>query len=370
MVDGTQDAPGGETGGAGPARWPRMVAIAAITVSLVVVVSVGVVSWVASDGLMKPGVSADCATPEALGIRYEPVGYQRADDDRRVHIPEPWILASPDPLKVRCLTQGEPPDGTLMSPDGTRLAGWYIPAAPGADPTWTVLLVHGWTADKSAMLPYVRELHDRYDVAVIDLRDAGRSDPRDVTAGVREQSDVRAMVDWLDTHKHPAHIALMGVSMGGATSALEAATDDRIDALILDSTHAHAEDAISAILWNDHLVPGALAGLVEYVASVRLGLDIRRADPIRTIPALGHRPLLIIHGDSDTTDRPWLSADVNLATALSAGVPVAIHTCAGAEHGHDADVCPGQWGAWVGDFLDHPPSPAPTAPPTPAASRG
>jgi pimeloyl-ACP methyl ester carboxylesterase len=331
---------------------------------------VGVVTWEASEGLMHPGVSADCATPEALGIGYEAVGYQRADDDHLQPTPYPTPPASADPLKAICPDRRQSPDGTLVSRDGTRLDGWYIPAAPGADATWTVLLVHGWTADKSAMLPYVRELHDRYDVAVVDLRDAGRSDKALVTAGVREQSDVRAMVDWLETNKHPAHIALMGVSMGGATSALEAATDERIDALILDSTHAHAEDAISAILWNDHLVPGALAGLVEYVASVRLGLDIRRADPARTIPALGHRPLLIIHGGSDTTDRPWLSAEMNLATARSAGVPVAIHTCAGADHGHDVDVCPGQWGAWVADFLDHPPSPAPVFPPTPEPSPG
>ena len=306
---------------------------------------VGFVVVAASDTLLNPPSSSHCTTPATYGWDYQAIGYDIVDDDE---------LAQTQKDMRACSTQGQPADDTVVSPDGVRLDGWYIPAERGEDSaSWTVVLVHGWTSDKSQMLSYARELHDQFNLVVLDLRSAGRSSRAATTAGLREAGDVRSMVDWLVETRHPEHIALMGVSMGAASAAREAAHDDRIGALIPNSAHAHAEDVIGAILTSDHGVPALLAGPVLAAASLRIGEDIAGADPVRSIAMLGRRPLLITHGTADRKDDLAVSAQVNVTTAQAAGVPVTAHYCEGGGHAQTADVCAGMWGRWVEDFLDN-----------------
>src|SRR3546814_3051421 len=65
---------------------------------------------------------------------------------------------------------------------------------------------------------------------------------------VLEQLDLRAVIDWVVAEKGPEAIAVLGVSMGGATAANEVVGDPRVDALILESTHATIANAAEARL--------------------------------------------------------------------------------------------------------------------------
>jgi pimeloyl-ACP methyl ester carboxylesterase len=306
----------------------------------------GYVGTIGSDQLLHPTPNTDCRTPlSRFGWAYEAMNYDVADD-----VALQGLNSDPE----RCAGQGAKAGDEIVTSDGVGIAGWYIPAANGSGPTGpTIVLVHGWGANKSEVVKYAVPLHPTFNVVAFDLRGGGRSGAAETTFGLREQLDIEAVIDWLERTKKPTHIAVMGNSMGGGSAVLAAATDPRIEALILDSTHAYVANILERRLEVDAGHP-AMPGTPAILAGiwVRTGLDLMAADPAATIPALGHRPLLLLHGAADAHDIPARSADVIFRVATDAGVPVERHYCPGATHGKVIDTCPTDWGAWAVDFLD------------------
>lgn len=304
------------------------------------------VGAVGSGTLLRPDPIPDCRTPLArYGWTYEAINYDIADDT---------ALQNQNGDMEHCTDQGASAGSDVVTSDGIRIAGWYVPAADRVGPSAaTVVLVHGWDANKSEVLRYAVPLHQQFNVVAFDLRDGGRSSRTESTFGLREKLDLEAVIDWLVRTKNPVHIAVMGNSMGGGTATLAAASDPRIEALILDSTHAHVSDILDRRLEVDAGYPSE-PGMPAILAGIwlRTGLDLMDADPVNAIPALGRRPLLIVHGAADIHDLPARSADVNYRAAVDAGVPVEMHMCPGATHGHVIDTCPTEWGQWVVAFLD------------------
>jgi uncharacterized protein len=288
-----------------------------------------------------------CATPESqLGWAYEAINYDIADDAA-------LLAANPDP--AHCATQGSEPGTDVVAPDGVRLAGWFIPAArarPGATGHPTLVLIHGGKTNKSGMLDYAPPLHDAYDLVIVDLRNSGRSGQAFSTGGLREQGDLRAMLDWLERTKHPSWIGLVGNSNGAATAVAEAAGDPRVQALVLDSMHASVERQIGNVIVNEKHLP-AWPGAFALIAGVnaRLGEDVGAVDPERALPLLHGRPILFTHGLADVVDRPSDSLEINVAVARAAGIELEVHTCPGAGHGQVVFVCAADWATWVLTFL-------------------
>jgi pimeloyl-ACP methyl ester carboxylesterase len=304
------------------------------------------VGAVGSETFVHPNGNTDCRTPMVrYGWTYEAINYDKADDA---------ALQAANPNMENCTDQGAIAGTDVVTSDGIHVAGWYVPADSGAGSTApTVVLVHGWAANKSEALKYAVPFHAAYNVVVIDLRGGGRSSRSEVTFGLREKLDVEAMVDWLERTKHPAHIAVMGNSMGGATAVMAAVNDQRIEALILDSMHARVEDLIGRRLEVDEghpSVPGTPAILIGIW--LRTGINLMDANPVNYIGSLGERPVLLIHGTADEQDLPARSVQANFAAAQAAGVPVEMHLCEGAWHGHVIDTCPADWGHWSVHFLE------------------
>src|SRR5699024_5481902 len=108
------------------------------------------------------------------------------------------------------------------------------------------------------------------------------------TQGNLEQRDLRAVLDWLETNKAPHEIAVLGVSIGGATAVNVAARDERVAAVVIESTHATLANAIGARLkaaghWLE--LPGSWAILLSGL--VRTGQDMSAADPAQAVARLG-----------------------------------------------------------------------------------
>jgi pimeloyl-ACP methyl ester carboxylesterase len=302
---------------------------------------------VASDWFVHPAESTVCQTPlDRYGWAYEAINYDNADDAN--------LRANPN--MERCANQGSPAGADVVTTDGVPIAGWYVPSAQADDTSApTIVLVHGWGANKSEVLKYAVPFHDRFAVVAIDLRNGGRSGKDETTWGLREQLDLRAILDWLERTKRPSHIVVMGNSMGGGTAIIEAATDPRVEALILDSTHARVADPLARRLLVEEGQPVSVPGAPAILAGawLRTGLNFTDADPVKFIPALGNRPLLIIHGTDDVIDLPARSAEVNRAAAQKAGVPVELQMCQGGDHGSLVDVgCPADWATWSVSFVD------------------
>jgi pimeloyl-ACP methyl ester carboxylesterase len=298
-----------------------------------------------------------CDTPRIrFGWDYEAINYQLADDTALAAARE----AAGDPLMTNCGTtnQGAPAGSDVVSSDGARLDGWYIPAASGAGPTGpTLIVIPGWKSNKSEILLYAPPVHQDYNLVLMDLRSQGRSSRADVTLGLNEQRDVAAMLDWLERSKHPDWIGAVGNSMGAATLLAEAGGDPRIQAFVLDSMHAHLDSSVGNVLETEKGHPAAPGGwAIMTGVSIRIGADVATIDPVRTITRIGDRPVLLLHSTTDKIDPPAQSAELNFQAAVDAGVPVELHLCKGettgnGSHGRVVEVCKADWTRWANQFL-------------------
>ena len=302
----------------------------------------GYAAWVGSERLVDPEASRVCRLPSAYGWSYQAINYDQASDAA--------LAAEPDP--DNCTAVGQPAGTDLVASDGTRLAGWYIPAAAAIGPAGpTVVLVHGHASNKNALLPLADVLHADYNLVLFDLRNHGQSFGTQTTAGVRERLDLEAIVAWLDATYAPAQVAVLGSSMGGIAATSAVASGLPVDALILDSTPAGVAGATEreiAEMGYPLALPASWAVMLGSL--FRTGVDITAADPEVTIDGLGSVPVLILQG---TADR-FLDADTaeRLATAArDAGVDVEVQTCEGAEHSRLDEVCPDEYRTWVLGFL-------------------
>jgi pimeloyl-ACP methyl ester carboxylesterase len=320
--------------------------VAALVLVAGAIVYTTYIGAVGSQALIHPADWPDCRTPlDRYGWAYEAINYDIADDA---------ALRDANQNMESCSNQGATAGTQVVTSDGVHIGGWYIPAANGAGATGaTVVLVHGWHINKSDVIKFAVPFHADFNVVAFDLRNCGRSSRTEATFGLREKLDLEAIIDWLERTKRPAHIAVMGCSVGGAAAVLAAAIDKRIEALILDSTHARVEDVVARqleVAEHQPSLPGTPAILLGIW--LRTGLNVRDANPINIIGTLGRRPILLLHGTADLIDVPERSVDANYRAAQAAGVPAELHMCEGGTHGMTIDACPADWGRWSVDFLN------------------
>jgi pimeloyl-ACP methyl ester carboxylesterase len=290
-----------------------------------------------------PAPSTDCRTPATMGWDYEAVNYDRNGDAA--------LAAEPDPRS--CTVLGAPAGHEVTGPGGIGLAGWYVPAGNGDPDAVTVVIAHGWGSSKHDMLDRAAFLHEQYDLLLPDLRNHGQSGDAATTQGVREAGDLRAMIDWLEATKAPERIAVLGVSMGGATALAEADRDERVDALIVESTHATLTSAITARLDRAGYplsLPASWAVLLGSL--IRTGEDASSVDPIGSIGRLDERPVLLVYGGRDDTFGPHDGEQMR-AAAQAARSSVSLEVCAEAGHAQSFDACSEDYPDWVLGFLEH-----------------
>ena len=192
--------------------------ISVVVLVVVAVAGLGYVTYVGAEGsnrLVEGTERGDCRTPDVqFGWGYEAINYDIADDAK---------LQTDNPNPLECAYQGTDAGDAVVTDDGIRIAGWYIPAANGAGPEApTVVLMHGFHANKSGILKYGEGLHEAFNLVSFDMRNVGRSSGDKTAGGVLEQQDLRAVLDWLERTKHPTRIGVLGNSFGAATAFAEA----------------------------------------------------------------------------------------------------------------------------------------------------
>jgi len=323
------------------------------TMALALVLLVAYLGWVGYQGSQLFAAhdrSGDCRTPaSALGWSYEAINYDIATDQ--------GLDAFID--RLSCPSQGEQAGSDLSASDGTRIAGWYVPAAQGGAAAPTVVLAHAEGANKSAMLKWAEPMHAAYNLAFFDFRNHGQSSGDITTLGLREERDLRAVIDWLEEAKGATSIAVLGVAMGGAAALNESISDPRVAAVILDSTHATLASALQARLDRDGYplsVPGAWSILLGGL--LRTGEDMSSADPVQVIAHLAQRRLLVVAAGADDAIGPNDSSEL-LAAAQEGGVIAELDTCAAAGHAASITTCPTEYAGWLLSFLGRSLLPAP-----------
>lgn len=226
----------------------------------------------------------------------------------------------------------------LAHPQGKQLAGWVAwPESRGSAPRPAVLVMHGWGANASMMLPVLAPLRAAgFAVLLLDARCHGASDDEAFSSLPRFAEDIATGASWLRSQPgiDAARIALLGHSVGAAAALLQGAGDPSIAAVVSLSAFAHPAEVMRRWL-AEHRLPYPVLGwaVLHHVQRV-IGARFDAIAPLHTLPRL-RCPVLLVHGRDDRTV-PFDDARRLQRAAQQAGRPVELLAVAGDHDLRDA----------------------------------
>ncbi|AMV39535.1 alpha/beta hydrolase [Planctomyces sp. SH-PL62] len=252
------------------------------------------------------------------------------------------------PLRIDpCRVSQDAEPWTTRTRDGLTLRGWRLVTG---DPRRLIVLVHGMWSAWPEMAALGRDLHERgYDVLLFDLRGHGQSDSARLSLGSRERADLRAVLDWARGEGYEEdRIGWLGYSMGAATLVLEAAVNPAIRIAVLDSPYGDLPRLLEGQLSKHSRLPSWFNPGILACARLLYGLRTEDLVPIAAAAAWGDRPMLLIHGEADST------VPVAQARSLGRAVGAACLTAflPGVEHVEAYRSDPRRYVALISRFFD------------------
>ncbi len=215
----------------------------------------------------------------------------------------------------------------VRRPDGVRLDAWFSPRDSGTGlngGTQTrvpVLICHGIFEFKERHFDRAVWLNERgHDVILFDHRTHGRSTGKQVTFGVQEREDVRAVLDvavtrgMIEVNGGAPRVVTLGFSLGGGTVLQHAATDERVAGVIALAPFCDFRTAVDTFRqcfapWLDY--DWVQRGFDQ--ASAEAGFAMEQASALEAIKHID-APVLLVEGGKD----PFLPPRVH-SEALKAG---------------------------------------------------
>ena len=231
--------------------------------------------------------------------------------------------------------------------DGLTLRGWYLPTEHRRH---LLVLVHGMWSSWLDMAGLGRDLHRRgFDVLLFDLRGHGQSDPSRLYLGRRERGDIRAVMSWARSAGFPNdRIGWLGYSMGGSTLLMEAARNPDIQVAVIDSPYGDLPRLLDTQLSKHSGLPHWFNPGILLAARWVYGVRTDDLVPIRFARSWGERPVLLIHGESDSTVPIGQAREL----ARTLGASCLTLTLPGVEHVQAYDSDPEGYVRTVGSFFD------------------
>ncbi|MBI2651860.1 alpha/beta fold hydrolase, partial [Candidatus Woesearchaeota archaeon] len=104
---------------------------------------------------------------------------------------------------------------SFKSADGIKLNGWLI---PNNKTKATIIVMHGYPADKANLLGIAEFLVKDFNVFLFDFRSFGKSEGKYTTVGYLEKNDLLGAINYLEKEKNITKIGLYGFSLGGAVA--------------------------------------------------------------------------------------------------------------------------------------------------------
>ena len=195
---------------------------------------------------------------------------------------------------------------SITSMDGLKLYATVINARKDTVPKGVVIVFHGYRSSaRRDTCMQMRILHEAgYHLIVADQRSHGRSEGKYICYGSKERFDAMA---WrkkaADIFGEDIPVALMGLSMGGATvlmaSALANKSDKALRCIIADCPFSSPWDIVSYVIWKRHKIyPKPILYFVNFWCKALAKFDLTAPTSAKCV-ANTHLPILIFHGDSD-----------------------------------------------------------------------
>ena len=226
---------------------------------------------------------------------------------------------------------------------GATLRGTFFAPKNGV----VVVMVHGLGEDRFRWLGDVEMLtRHGYGALIYDSRAHGESGGDTATWGDLEQRDVRVAVDF--ARPRAEKIVTAGFSVGSSAVFLEAASDERVRAIVIEALWTSLDEEMEAKAGTR----GFFSHYPVMLAMKRNArIDFARVRPVDHAIELGARPKLFIGGSEDSdTPAPEMQRMVDATPD-----PKRLWIVPGATHGSYAKIAPAEYERALIEFLDRVP---------------
>ena len=239
-------------------------------------------------------------------------------------------------------------DRLLFSEDGLCLRGILL-KNPSQGP-W-VILCHGYMGNAEGMAVYARKFYEQgYQILMPDARGHGRSEGEYIGMGWPERRDIVRWAEYLVWKEKAEKIALLGVSMGGATVMMTSGEElpGQVRAVVEDCGYTSAWDEFRYQLkMLYHLPAFPLMHVTDLFTRIHAGYGLKEASALKQV-AKCRIPMLFIHGKKDSFVPFWMLEPLYEA----AGCPKERYVVENAGHGESNRAEPVEYWKRVFRFLE------------------
>lgn len=203
-------------------------------------------------------------------------------------------------------------DTFVTFPDGRRLHALYMrgDSARGR----TAVIVHGYKDCHVTYLYLGRMYHEKMDCNILlpDLNAHGLSDGESIQMGWKDREDI---IRWAEMAERmfrdstrESRMVIHGVSMGAATTMCVAGEElpPYVRCFVEDCGYTSVWDEFEKELHEEFSLPSfPLMHATDILCRMRYGWGFREASPLAQVSRCT-RPMMFIHGDSDTFVPTWM----------------------------------------------------------------
>lgn len=178
-----------------------------------------------------------------------------------------------------------------------KLAAWWIKGQS----KHSIILIHGWGANKSALLPLASALHKTgLNILMLDAHNHGDSDKRGTPSMPKFAEDIEFALHWLKTHQSKLcqKCFVLGHSVGAAATILSASRNNQADGYISIASFAHPKLMMQRHLKKIAKFPIIVKIINHYVQWV-IGYSFDDIAPVNNLQKIT-KPVLCLHGNQDT----------------------------------------------------------------------
>jgi pimeloyl-ACP methyl ester carboxylesterase len=245
---------------------------------------------------------------------------------------------SPAPLSKQPL----PEEHWIQTNERRSLHIWYYPPRNGA----VIVALGGWGGSLGDTLPPVGFLLEQgYGVVQVDQRGCSQP-PAAVTLGAKEEQDIEAVIEFLESQSDVKTIGAFGFSMGGVTAIRAAARNLEIAAVVAEGGYYNLGDDFVETGSRLPLTERIFLYTVATIYWIYHGVNPWQVSPIDDLPKISPRPVFLIYGEKE------VASGHALEQYQAASDPKKLWIVPGGAHGSNAEVAPAEYQAAILDFFN------------------